>query len=345
MKGNLPASITSLTDQVRRLPLDMIREGVVTLRVNYDEASLEELGNSMVAHQQIQTIVVQPNDESSYDLVIGSRRLRAAKLKGMSDIAAYIIERRNPIDLLFIALAENLHRVDLDPFEEAQAFLRLIKEHGLDPRQVAEGIKRSGDYVRSRLQLLSMPEEVATMVSARKLNLSFVSILARLPSGDVQSRFAHQAVQHRLTETELRAAVAKELEEPQRTERQSHELTAVKVQARLDGFTTFLQKVPRRMNLRRLNADDKGKLLKSLQQLEDEVRLLKAQVRGVQTTTTQAVIAAFAGPVRNHGQEWTARDLQKINSARRPSDEQLATELGRSVGAIQQMRAKSQEKS
>ena len=344
MEGKLPKSISSLTDQVQKIPLDMIREGVVTLRVNYDDAELDELGNSIVAHKQIQSIVVQPSDDGQYDLVIGSRRLRAAKLKGMPDIAAYIIERRSPAELLFIALAENLHRVDLDPFEEAQAFLRLIKEYGLEPRQVAAGINRSGDYVRKRLQLLSMPEEVATLVSARKLNISFVSVLARLPTGDMQTRLAQQAVQHHLSESELRAAVTKALDEPERPERQSHELTAVKVQARIDGFVSFLQKVPRRMKLRRLNADDKSKLLKSLQAMEDEIRLLREQVRSVQTVNTSSSVVQQSGVRRNHGQEWTSEDIRKISSPRRPSDEELSSQLGRSVGAIQQMRAKTQEK-
>ena len=332
MEGKLPKSISSLTDQVQKIPLDMIREGVVTLRVNYDDAELDELGNSIVAHKQIQSIVVQPSDDGQYDLVIGSRRLRAAKLKGMPDIAAYIIERRSPAELLFIALAENLHRVDLDPFEEAQAFLRLIKEYGLEPRQVAAGINRSGDYVRNRLQLLSMPEEVATLVSARKLNISFVSVLARLPTGDMQTRLAQQAVQHQA------------LDEPERPERQSHELTAVKVQARIDGFVSFLQKVPRRMKLRRLNADDKSKLLKSLQAMEDEIRLLREQVRSVQTVNTSSSVVQQSGVRRNHGQEWTSEDIRKIRAPRRPSDEELSSQLGRSVGAIQQMRAKTQEK-
>lgn len=341
----LPKSLTHILKQVPRIPVNKIRENVVTLRTDYEQESLGELGDSMEDKGQLQPIIVQPGEDDWFDLVIGSRRLRAAKVKGHRDVVAYVIDKREPVELLFIALAENLHRRDLNPFEEAQGFLRLMKEFSLELKTIAKGVNKPESYVRSRLQLLSMPEEVVEMVSEQKLPLHSVQTLARLPTGEDQVRFARSAVKNHLTQSELSAQVRKELSEPTRTERESYELTPIKIQARLGEFVTFLQKMPRRMNMRRMNVSEKQAVLRSLQELEDEVRSLRETVKGTSAgQLLQPNLTRSHTDPNNHGQEWTTRDLRKINSKRRPSDEDLAVELGRTVGAIRAMRALSSEK-
>lgn len=342
----LPQSLTSILGQMPRIPVDKIKENIVTLRSEYDMESLEELGDSMGNKGQLQPVIVQHGDGEWFDLVIGSRRLRAAKAKGQTDIAAFLINKQDPAQLLFIALAENLHRVDLNPFEEAQGFLRLAKEYGLSTKDIAKGVNKPESYIRNRLQLLSMPEEVATLVSERRLSVNMVPPLARLPTGGDQVRLARFAIKHHLSQTELVARVHQELEEPPQSDRATYEMTPVKLQARIGGFISFFQKVHRRMNIRRMNSAERQAVLLSLQKLEDEVRLLRESVRG---------IASSAAPIRsnlsndgkepdNHGEEWTQRDIRRINSVHRPSDEELARELGRTPGAIRAMRAQTKEK-
>lgn len=342
----LPQSLTTLLQQMPRVPVDRIRENVVTLRTEYEPESLGELGDSMDDKGQLQPVIVQASDDEDwFDLVIGSRRLRAARAKGHSDIVAYVIDKRDPVELLFIALAENLHRQDLNPFEEAQGFLRLMKEFGLDLKAIAKGVHKPETYVRNRIQLLSMPEEVVELVADKKLPINSVQTLARLPTGEDQVRLARTAVTHRLLQSELQTQVRQELSEPPRADRESHELTSVKLSARVGEFTTFLQKVPRRLSLRRMNATEKQSVLKSLEALESEVRMLRETIKN-STTTASAYpfVTRVHGDPNNHGQEWTTRDIRRINAARRPSDEELATELGRTVGAIRAMRAQTMNK-
>jgi len=340
----LPVSLTSLA-QMPRIPLDKIRENPITLRMEYDDVSLDELGESIRDRGQIQPIIVQPGDGDWFDLVIGSRRFRSALRRGESEIPGYVIDRKSSLEMLFIALAENLHRVDLNPFEEAQAFLRLMKEYGLDLKAVSSGVNKPEQYIRRRLQLLSMPEDVVTLVSKKQMGLQYVNVLARLPTGEDQVRFARSVVRDRLTEPELRTIIANELNEPQRQTRPAYELTATKVKARLDDFTKFLQKTHRRLKPGRVNSSEKQLILKALQALEDEVRILRASVSGIQVSTpATTVITNLRDDPRNHGQEWPTEHIRRINAPRRPPDEVLAKELGRTVGAIQQMRAKTSEK-
>lgn len=327
-------SLSSPTEQVRKIPLTKIRESLVTLRTEYNEEELKELGDSLAEKGQLQTIVVQPGEDDFYDLVIGSRRVRAAKLKGISDIAAYVIEKQSPVNLLFIALAENLHRADLNPFEEAQGFLRLMKEYGLSLKEVAKGINKHESYVRKRIQLLSLPEEVVSMVSERVLPIHSVQSLARLPTGEDQVRLARITVKHHLTQSEISAQVRKEMQEPARTEREFHELTPLKLQARIDEFIAFIQKAPRRMKMLRMNEAEKQSVSKALQALEDEAKQLREMIK--YRSAYQAT--------DNRGQQWTLKDISRINSPRRPSDEELSVELGRTVGAIRVMRGLTKDK-
>lgn len=343
----LPESLTNLLKQMPRIPVDKIRENVVTLRTEYESESLSQLGDSMEDKGQLQPIIVQPGEDDWFDLVIGSRRLRAAKAKGHRDVVAYVIDKREPVELLFIALAENLHRRDLNPFEEAQGFLRLMKEFNLELKAIAKGVNKPEDYVRGRLQLLSMPEEVVEMVAEQKLPINSVRTLARLPTGEDQVRVARTAVKHHLSQSELQAQVRQELAEPPRKERESHELTSVKLQARVGEFVTFLQKVPRRINLRRMNASEKQAVLKSLEMLGDEVRALKDIVKNASPATSSLAYPNLTRSHKdpnNHGEQWTSRDIRRINSPRRPSDEELSVELGRTVMAIRVMRAQTSEK-
>lgn len=342
----LPNSLATILMQIPRIPINKIRESLVTLRTEYEPESLEELGDSMEDKGQLQPIIVQQGDDDYLDLVIGSRRLRAAKAKGHSDVIAYVIDKRAPVELLFIALAENLHRRDLNPFEEAQGFLRLMKEFDLDLKAIAKGVNKSVGYIRSRIQMLSMPEEVVEMIAEQILPIDSVRPLARLPTGEDQVRFARSTIDNRLTRSELGALVRKELSEPVRKERESHELTSVKLQARVGEFTTFLQKVPRRINMRRVNGSEKLAVLKALQELEDEVKSLRESFKNSSAVASPQhpnLTRSHTEP-NNHGQEWTSRDIRRINSVRRPSDEELAIELGRTVGAIKVMRAQTNEK-
>lgn len=342
----LPDSLMLLTGQSRRVPLDMIRESVVTLRSDYDEDALRELGNSLGSSGQHQPIVVQPGEGDYVDLVIGSRRLRAARARGLPDLVAFFIDKHNPLDLLLMALAENLHREDLNPFEEAQAFLRLMKEYELDLKTIATKVNKNEQYVRRRIELLSMPDQVKTLIAEKKLPLQHVAVLARLGSGEEQVGQAQQAVKHRLTASELRARIKQERDEPASPMRSTYELTAEKVRARLEEFTEWLQKVPRRMNFRKMNGSEKTFVLRSIQSLEDEVRSLRANISGVEVSSILSDVnltRSHTDP-SNHGQEWTINDIRRINSLRRPSDQELAAQLGRTVGAIAEMRAKTKEK-
>ncbi|HVT74992.1 MAG TPA: ParB/RepB/Spo0J family partition protein [Candidatus Paceibacterota bacterium] len=328
---------------MRPIPVDKIRESIVTLRTVYDKEQLKELSESLADQGQLQNIVVQATEDGFYELVIGSRRLQATKLRGERHIVAYVIEKRSAVELILIALAENLHRSDLNPFEEAQAFLRLMKEFGLSMPEVAKGIRRPESYIRTRLQILSMPEEVVRMVSEKTLPLSSVRVLARLPTGEDQISHARAMIKHHLSQSDLSTRVQQELEEPERSDRQSYELTSVKLSARIGQFSKFLGKIPRRMKVHRMNTAERKSVADALNKLKVGADVLLEMINSNSVMTIPRSVATY-GEADNQGQEWTTKEIRRIHAPNRPSDQELAVELGRTVAAIRVMRSHTSEK-
>jgi len=331
--------------QLQKIDIEKIRESFVTLRTEYNSDSLEELGDSLEEHGQLQMIVVWQTEDGFYELILGSRRIRSARLKGHTEIGAVIIEEKTPAEMLIMALAENLHRTDLNPFEEAQAFLRLMKEYDLKLGQIATRINKPEAYVTGRVQLLSMPERVIALVSGKELPLGHIRALAKLPDGTSQVRLAELSVKNGLSVSDLRAQIKKELAEPTRQPR-SKELTPLKVTSRVNQFLAFLKSIPLQMRLDSMNNEERTELARALQNVGDEAADIESMIQARSPSKTSirpkvAELLARKDDYKNQGQEWTIRELQRITAIDRPTDGVLAKELGRSVSAIRSMRTKA----
>jgi len=142
---------------VRVLPTDRIRPSSSQPRQQFDEDALRELGASIKAAGLMQPIVVRPDAAGGFELVVGERRWRAARLIGLAGLPAVIreVDDRTAAEW---ALIENIQREDLNPLERADAFRRLIDEHGLTHRQVAERVGLDRSTVSNLLRLHELDE-------------------------------------------------------------------------------------------------------------------------------------------------------------------------------------------
>lgn len=330
--------------KIKQIPLDLIDESLVLLRTSYDEESLRELGESMSANGQLYPIIVSHTDSERYELIIGSRRVRAAKLMEQEEIPATIIEPQSSLDSLTLALAENLHREDLNPFEEAQAFLHLAKDYDLQVDEIAKKVNKPVYFVRGRLQLLSFPEEVKTLFSTRELNLAHVGILARISDGSRQVYYAKLAVENRLTSPELRALIEQDSKEVVSYDIRKREVTPQKIASKVDVFGRWIRKVPHMIKISDLNSQEKDCVVAALKRAEQELQGLRAlfTLEEANKSSCEFFSRFDSGEnLRNNREEWTTEHVRLINAPNRPSDEQLAREIGRSVSAIRSMRSKT----
>ncbi|HEY0737298.1 MAG TPA: ParB/RepB/Spo0J family partition protein [Herpetosiphonaceae bacterium] len=163
------------------LPIDAIEPSPYQARQEF--ADLEELADSIRTHGFTSRIRVRPHpiNPDRYQLVYGERRLRAARLAGLSMLPCDVAQHSDA-DLREIGLIENLQRQDLAALEEARAFRLMLDENGYSIRSLAERIGKSKGYIQNKLDLLRAPEDVQEMVNAHAETQSAGLIIAQLPT-------------------------------------------------------------------------------------------------------------------------------------------------------------------
>ena len=147
----------------------------------FDEASLEDLTNSIKERGMIQPIIVRnSNDErSKFEIIAGERRWLAAQRAGLHYVPVIITEADDLKSLEF-AIVENVQRHDLNPLEEAQGYKRLIDEFTYDQEKVSKFIGKSRSHITNSLRLLTLPDDVIKLIETQKLTAGHAKVLVGL---------------------------------------------------------------------------------------------------------------------------------------------------------------------
>ena len=168
------------SDALRSLSLDRIRSGRYQPRTRMDEASLDELAQSIRSQGVMQPILVRPIDGGRYEIIAGERRWLAARRAGLTEIPALVRDVPDQATLA-LALIENIQREDLNPLEEAQGIRRLVEEFGLTHEAAAQAIGRSRSAVTNLLRLTQLAPPVQSLLLAGKLDMGHARALLALP--------------------------------------------------------------------------------------------------------------------------------------------------------------------
>src|SRR3989337_2904024 len=147
-------------DEVMRdLNVTLLKPGKYQPRSKMDEASLNDLASSIRAQGIMQPILVRQLADSSYEIIAGERRWRAAQLAGLSHVPVLV---RSVPDKAAMALIENIQRENLNPLEEAVGIQRLIDEFKMTHQVAADAVGRSRSAASNLLRLLKLPNTVQT---------------------------------------------------------------------------------------------------------------------------------------------------------------------------------------
>lgn len=181
--------------QLSSLDLDVLQRGIYQPRREIATEALNDLAESIRRHGVMQPIVVRrlAGLDDRYEIIAGERRWRAARLAGLSEIPAII---RDLPDELAIALAliENIQREDLSPMEQAQALQRFHDEFGMSHQEIADAVGKARATVSNLLRLMSLSEEVKTLLDHGDLDMGHARALLSLPPIQ-QSAVARQVVE------------------------------------------------------------------------------------------------------------------------------------------------------
>ena len=178
-----PPPPSSTSSEVRNIPIQFIDANPYQPRQVFDQDKLQHLAENIKQEGILQPVIlIQDNDR--FTLVAGERRVRAAKLAGISAVPA-IVKDLSKSDTLRIALIENIQRDDLNALEEAMAYRILIKHFGYTQEQCAKKVGRDRSSVSNIIRLLSLPTEIKTDLLHKRLSAGHCRALLSLPSREL----------------------------------------------------------------------------------------------------------------------------------------------------------------
>ncbi|MDO4762665.1 MAG: ParB/RepB/Spo0J family partition protein [Corynebacterium sp.] len=206
----------------REIPIGMIIPNSKNPRRVFDEDDLGELVHSIREFGLLQPIVVRPAD-GRFEIIMGERRWRAASKAGVHAIPAIVRETEDS-SMLRDALLENIHRVQLNPLEEAAAYEQLLEEFGVTQNELADRLGRSRPVITNMMRLLQLPLPVQRKVAAGVLTAGHARALLGLKQGKaaqemLAERIIAEGLSVRATEEAVTLANRGEEKEPKKREK------------------------------------------------------------------------------------------------------------------------------
>ena len=175
------------------LPLAQVEPGLKQPRKRFDEETLADLADSIRTHGIIQPLTVRRLSSGYYQIIAGERRWRAAKLAGLSEVPAVIIEADDR-KVMELGLIENLQREDLNPMEEAMGYRTLMEEYGLTQEETAQRVGKSRPAVANALRLIALPDAIRHLVEEGQLSAGPARALLSISSSTLQKKLAQKII-------------------------------------------------------------------------------------------------------------------------------------------------------
>lgn len=193
------------------VPLDRIVPNPDQPRRRFAEEELEELARSIKARGILQPLIVRPDParEGQYQIVAGERRWRASQRAQLHDVPV-IVRDLNDLEVLEVAIIENIQRADLNPVEEAAGYRQLLERFGHTQDQLAEALGKSRSHIANAIRLLKLPEEVQSLVREGQLSAGHARALITVSD---PAAIARQVVARALSVRETEALVRKAAQE------------------------------------------------------------------------------------------------------------------------------------
>jgi ParB family chromosome partitioning protein len=190
-------------------PIDSIEPNPYQPRQEFDNSALEELAASIKEKGVITPILVSKS-EDGYRLIAGERRWRAAQKAGLERIPV-VVRESTPIESLELALIENIHRRDLNPIEEAQAFKRWLEDTDTTQDILAQRVGKDRSTISNLLRLLNLPKEIQKDIIDGRLSMGHARVLAGLKSPGEQNRIKDLIIKKDLSVRQTEILAKREL--------------------------------------------------------------------------------------------------------------------------------------
>ncbi len=194
-----------------RVSPSRLRPGVHQPRVDFDEADLAELAESVRRHGVLQPILARRSLDGVYEIVAGERRWRAARQAAVDEIPVILVDAGGD-EALELAIVENVQRSDLSPMEEAAAYSSMMERLHLTQEEVAARVGKDRSTIANYMRLLKLPASIQEGVAAGLLSMGHARALLSLRTNEEMASCGEAAIKSRLSVRQLEAQVRRVLE-------------------------------------------------------------------------------------------------------------------------------------
>ena len=253
------------------IPVDAIEANPFQPRTSFDEQSLDELSTSIKKLGIVQPLTVREIGTGKYQLIAGERRLRAARLAGLTHVPAYI-RTADDQAMLELALVENIQREDLDAVEVAISFQRLIEECKLTQEQLSDRVGKQRSTVANYLRLLKLPAEIQLGIKNKNLMMGHARTLVSVEDPKKQI-----GIYYKIIDGELSVRQTEELVRQMQSARIKDPVKGEKKKKLNDDFlqlSVHLNKIFAAKVDFKINETGRGKIVIPFENPEDMERIL-----------------------------------------------------------------------
>lgn len=189
------------SEEIVNVKISELRSNPYQPRKVFDETALQELSESIKEHGVFQPIIIKKSIKG-YEIIAGERRVKASQLAGLEEIPA-IIRDFNDTEMMEIALLENLQRENLNAIEESMAYKKLIETLALTQEELARRLGKSRSHITNMLGLLTLPEDIQTKISDKKITMGHARVLSKLDNQSQQKELADKVISEGLSVRKL----------------------------------------------------------------------------------------------------------------------------------------------
>src|SRR5690625_2967746 len=195
-------------EEVQQIPIDECRPNPYQPRKTFHADSIEELKESILEYGIIQPLVARKSIKG-YEIVVGERRLRAAKEAKLETIPV-IVKDLTDERMMEVALLENLQREDLTPIEEAEAYKNLITELEITQEELSKRLCKSRSHIANMVRLLSLPDHVISYVNNGELSMCHSRALLGIIDQSKVTKIAKRVIKKKLNLIQVEKSKKKE---------------------------------------------------------------------------------------------------------------------------------------
>lgn len=201
--------------EIHQINLKLIEANPYQPRQQFDQERLEELAQSIKDFGLLEPVILRPKGDK-FEIVAGERRVRATEIAGLKEIPA-ILRDYSDLEMMQVALIENLQRENLNPIEEAEGFHRLMQEFGFTQNQVAESVGKKRSTVANTLRLLKLGPLEQQYVQEGLLSLGHAKVLLGVSNDSKRAQLGKKVVKEGLSVRELEGLLKKPKNVPRGT--------------------------------------------------------------------------------------------------------------------------------